>query len=199
MIKNASIILLFNIFLLSGAASAATVQDVESGMEIAPSSDTEGSAQVKKEAAPDDTSSVTVKSDQGEEVSTSAHSATGTSEDAMAIERAKQQAAMEMAARTRAAQREAAREMAARTRAAQKEAAREMSARVRAAQEEAAREMSARVRAAKEEAAKEMAARVRVAREEAAKQMAARVRAAQEQAAVEMAERARERAAREKA
>ena len=66
MIKNTSIILLFNIIFLSGMASAATVQEVETGMEVAPASDTEGAAVVNKEAAPGAASSDTAKSVQAE-------------------------------------------------------------------------------------------------------------------------------------
>ena len=88
MIKNTSIIILFNIFLLSGTASAATVQDVESSMDIAPASATKDSAQVDKDAA---VKTDPVKSAQGEDVSPAAASATGAPEETIAIQRAKQQ------------------------------------------------------------------------------------------------------------
>jgi len=195
MIKNTSIILILNIFLFSGMANAekvsANVQATANGTSSGPVSDTEDTAQqnkegmrLEKQASSNETGSEAAKTGQGEGANPTADSAIGASEEKAAIDKARQEAAIEMDARVRAAQRKAARAMA---------------ARVRAVQREADRKMAARVKAAKEEAAKEMAARVRAAREEAAREVAARVEAAKQEAAREMAARAKERAARDKA
>ena len=69
MIKNTSIILLLNFIFFTGTASAATVQDVEVGMETTPASDAKDSGQVEKDAAPEEVSADTAKSDQGENAS----------------------------------------------------------------------------------------------------------------------------------
>ena len=136
MIKNTSIILLFNIIFLSGTVSAATVQEVENAATPAPASDTEAVIQQKKETASGEASSAAAEPAKGE-ADSAADNGSDTSADAAAIDRAKEEAAREMAVRVKMAQREAAREMAASVRAALREAARDMAERVRAVQEEA--------------------------------------------------------------